>query len=187
MFPVVANGGTRTTNTVAPPCNIVATVPLNFTTFSERFAEKLEPEIVTSDPQKPELMLVDRIRGFLSSKTLKSKGDSADLEFTLTVIDPEVAPVGTVTVNETEVAAVIVALALPKLTELLDSVVEKFFPIMRTEEPTAALSGTTDTISGFRLPTFESSDSHEVSINALAINPVNITIRFDFSFFITLK
>jgi hypothetical protein len=36
------------------------------------------------------------------------------------------------------VAAVMVALTLPKLTELLDKVVEKFFPVMRTEVPTAA-------------------------------------------------
>jgi hypothetical protein len=137
MFPVLANGGTRANKLVEDACNTVATVPLNFTILSEGVAEKLEPEMVTSDPQKPELMLVDTITGFLSSKTLKITFDCTDLEPTLTVMGPE-APTGTVTVNDMAVAAVMVALTLPKLTELLDKVVEKFFPVMRTEVPTAA-------------------------------------------------
>jgi hypothetical protein len=134
----------------------VAIVPLNFTILSERVVEKLEPMMVTSDPQKPELMLVDRITGFLSSKTLNSTAVLADLLATVTVTNPLVAPVGTITDNEVDVEAVIVAFTEPKLTLFSETLEAKFFPVISTAEPTTPLFGVIAVISGVKGSVFAS-------------------------------
>ena len=57
-----------------------------------------------------------------------------------------VAPVGTVTVKEVAVAAVTVAIVLPKYTILLAAVVLKPVPVMVILEPTTPLAGLKEAI-----------------------------------------
>lgn len=66
----------------------------------------------------------------------------------LTVTGAKVAPVGTVTVSEVEVALFTIASVAPKKTVLLAAVVWKFVPVIVTDDAGYPISGLTDVIVG---------------------------------------
>ena len=138
IFPVVADSGTVTTNSVAVALDTAAATPLNFTTFSEPVVLKFVPVIVTVAPGKPEsgeklVMVV--------CNTVKSVAEVAVFPFTVTVIFPVVADSGTVTSNSVAVALDTVAATPLNFTTFSASVALKFVPVMVTAAPGKPESG----------------------------------------------
>ena len=94
----------------------------------------------------PDDGLNDAIVGCRS--TIKSFAEEAVFPLTVIFILPVVAPTGTVAINCVAVASVTVALAVPKLTSLLISVVLKFVPVIVTVAPAKPEAGLTVVIVG---------------------------------------
>jgi hypothetical protein len=139
IFPVVALLGSVTVKLVAVAAVTVAVAPLNFTSFCDEVVEKLVPVMVTTVPAVPEVGVNETMEG--ARFTVKSVVLVAVCPFTITLILPVDAPVGTVVVSEVAVAAVTVALIAPNFTWLLARVALKLFPLMVTVAPISPLVG----------------------------------------------
>jgi hypothetical protein len=139
MVPDVATVGTVTVNEVVEAAVTVAVILLNLTMFSVGTVLKLVPVMVTLVPTAPwsgeKLVMV----GF--DVMVKLSTDTAVCDPTCTEIVPDVAAVGTVTVNEVVEAAVTVAIVLLNLTTLFAAVALKLVPVMVTLVPAIPCSG----------------------------------------------
>jgi hypothetical protein len=138
IFPVVASDGTVVVKVVVVAVLTTAAVPLKETTLLAGVVLKLVPVITTVAPTALLVGLNDVSVGV--GKTVKL--DPVNVTpLTVTEIFPEVAPAGTVAVNEVMVAAVTVAVVPLNLTTLFAGVVLKFVPEIVTVAPTAPLDG----------------------------------------------
>ena len=88
------------------------------------------------------------IIGVPGKVTLKGALDQAVNPLTVTVIGLYVAPVGTITLSEVEVADVTVALTAPNHTILFAAIVLKFVPVIVTVAPIGPEAGVKDVITG---------------------------------------
>ena len=139
MFPEVAPTGTVVVSDVIVAAVTVAVVPLNVTTLFAGVVLKFVPEIVTVAPTAP-LPGVNEVNVGVGS-TVKVEALVKVSPLTITCIFPDVAPAGTVAVNEEAVAAVTIAFVPLNLTTLFAGVVLKFVPEIVTVAPTAPLDG----------------------------------------------
>lgn len=136
----MAPGGVATTSCVADAELTVAAAPLNVTTLFAGDGSKFEPVIVTTVPIGPWFGL-RAVTVIVGGTTVKVVLLVAVFVPTVTVIVPEVAPAGTMTVNRVVLAAATSAVVLLNLTVLLDGVALKLVPLIVTVVPTVPRVG----------------------------------------------
>ncbi len=124
IVPVVAPVGTLTSKDVVLPLTLKAVTPLNITMLLAKTALNPVPVMVIVSPKSPVMGAKVVILGF----TVKSVALVTVLEPLFTVILPVEVPAGTVTVNDVELPAEIVAITPLNLTILLVKVGSKPVP-----------------------------------------------------------
>jgi hypothetical protein len=144
IFPVVAPDGIVITNCVAVAEETVAAVPFTETVFADAVVLKFVPSIVTVVPTTPlegvKLVIVGAV-ALPEVVMVRSADEVTVLPFTVTLMLPVVAPVGTITVRLVAVAAVTVATMPFIVTLFSEAVVLKLVPVMVMEDPTLTLVG----------------------------------------------
>jgi hypothetical protein len=146
IFPVEAPTGTCVVMLVGDDAETVVVTPLNLTTFSIGVAPKFVPVIITSAPTAPLVGLKLVIVGV--DKIIKLVALLMVTPLTVTVIFPEVAAFGTITVILVEVEETTTAFTPLNLTTLLAGVGLKFVPVIVIVADTALLIGVISTIVG---------------------------------------
>lgn len=121
--PVEAPDGTTTVSAVADAAVTTAETPPIVTELFEVVGLKLAPVMVTEVPAGP--LAGAKLEMFGGMRTVKTDGLVAVNELTVTVIDPVVAPIGTVVLIVVAVAAVTTAAVPLNATALLLAVAEK--------------------------------------------------------------
>ena len=159
IFPVVASAGTVTVNCVAVAALTVAEMSLNFTSFSEGIGLKLDPVIVTVVPTIP---LVGANPDMVVSRTVKSAEENAFSRLVKTLIFPEVAVGGTVTVSSVADALEMIAVISLNATILSDGLGPKFSPEITTVVPGTPDVGVKPVITGGLTFASSSPSSHEI-------------------------
>jgi hypothetical protein len=117
----------------------IAVVPLIFTTLLDGVMLKFPPLITTVAPMAPLSGLIDVMVG--DPSTLKLLLLVIVIPLTMMLMDPVVAPAGTVVVILVDVDAVTVAGIPLNKTALLAGVVLKFVPVITMVAPSAPLLG----------------------------------------------
>ena len=146
MDPEVAPAGTAATNCVAEAEDTVAAVPLNFTELFVFVVLKFVPTIVTgvvTGPIPGENEVI--VGGVVTVKLVPLVAVNPP---TVTVMVPEVAPVGTGTTSVVAVAVETIAVVPLNLTMLFVVVVLKFVPVMVTGVVTGPVPGENEVIVG---------------------------------------
>lgn len=143
--PVVAPAGTGAVTLVCDQAVGVAVTPLNATELLPCVTPKFVPVTVTVCPTTPELGVSDVIVG---GGTTVNVTPPLGCPFTVTIVGPVVAPVGTGAVMLVDDHAVGVAVAPLNVTPLLPCVVPKFVPAIVTAWPTIPRVGVSDVIVG---------------------------------------
>lgn len=147
---VVPPEGTVTVREVSVAPVTTATAPFIVTVLEEIVELKFVPVMVTEVPTSPLVGLKLVMVGLSAESSVTSKSPSEDvvLPFTVTVMGPVVAPVGTVTVSCVLVAVIISAEVPLNLTELLLAVKLKLEPVMVTVVPSGPLVGEKEEMAG---------------------------------------
>ena len=124
----------------------IALVPLNLTALLAGVVSKFVPVIVTGAPKTPLVGLKLLIVG--AGITVKFVELVPVMPFTVTVIFPVVAPVGTVVVMLVFVLAVATAVVPLNFTALFAKAGSKLVPVIVTTAPIPPLVGSKDVIVG---------------------------------------
>lgn len=146
IFPVVELAGTVIVSDTLVAAVTIASRPLNFTTLSVNVELKLLPVMVTDVPGNPLEGAILVIIG--DSNTVKSAVEIAVCPLMVTDIFPVDAPVGTITLSNSELTNVTVAEIPLNITALFAIVGLKFVPVIMTTVPAIPLVGEKPVIDG---------------------------------------